>query len=361
MGYRVRLNGRRAVVIGVVASTALLVACSSADEVSDERRLSNATSQQPAATVDNAAATTAPTPAAVAGFDPVGAPLAAEPKLGAWPYFSVMDGYVRMTKENAQGDSSQDYFRDTAFDRYQFWDGHKLIPVEGRRVTYRARGKDASFFQVQKTYERLVKELGGVTVFEGKGEAMEAAKLKFDEGSHRGRYKPASDQMGVYMVRTPTRELWVEVYRPWEVDNDDYWITVVEKKAMAMTARLLDAEQMKSALDADGRVALYINFDTDKTVIRSESQPIVAEIVKLMTDHPGLKLEVQGHTDTQGDAARNMTLSNGRASAVVGALLAQGVSRDRLTPKGYGQTKPIADNADEAGRAKNRRVELVKR
>ncbi len=345
----------------LLAGAALISACSSKDEVGNGQALLNAADN--AAAVDNAAtpgneAAAAP---AVPGFDAARAPVAAEPALGAWPYFSIMEGYTRMTPENAYGDSSKEYLRDVAFDRYEFWDGFKLIPVDGRRVTYRAKGKGASFFQVQKTYEKLVKDLGGVTVFEGKGESMEAAKIKFPDGSHRGRYMPKSDQMGVYMVRTPTRELWVEVYKPWEVENDDYWITVVEKKGLEMKAKMLDAEQMKSALDANGRVALYINFDTDKTVIKPDSQPIIAEIVKLLNDNPGLKLEVQGHTDNAGDAARNLTLSNGRANSVVGALMAAGIPLDRLTPKGYGQTKPIADNGSEDGKAKNRRVELVKR
>jgi len=118
---------------------------------------------------------------------------------------------------------------------------------------------------------------------------------------------------------------------------------------------------MKAALDKDGHVALYINFDTDKTAMKPDSAATVGEIVKLLTSNPNLKLEVQGHTDNAGTPAHNLTLSEGRAAAVVGALMAQGVAMNRLTPKGYGQTKPIADNASEDGRAKNRRVELVKR
>jgi outer membrane protein OmpA-like peptidoglycan-associated protein len=347
----------------LLAGAALLGACSSSNEAENGQLLANAPDANLAAPADNVAtpgneAESAP---AIPGFDASRTPVAAEPALGAWPYFSIIDGYTRMTRENAYGDSSKEFLRDAAFDRYEFWDGFKLIPVEGRRVTYRAKGKGASFFQVQKTYEKLVKDLGGVTVFEGTGESMETAKQKFAEGSHRGRYMLKSDQMGVYIVRTPTRELWVEVYKPWEVENDDYWITVVEKKGLEMKAKMLDAEQMKSALDATGHVALYINFDTDKTAIKPDAQPTIAEIVKLMTDNPGVKLEVQGHTDNQGDAAHNMTLSSGRANSVVGALMAAGIPLDRLSPKGYGQTKPIADNGTEDGRAKNRRVELVKK
>jgi OOP family OmpA-OmpF porin len=74
-----------------------------------------------------------------------------------------------------------------------------------------------------------------------------------------------------------------------------------------------------------------------------------------------LNLEVQGHTDNQGNAAANQTLSERRAQAVVEWLSTHGVEGARLTAKGLGQTKPVADNSIDDGRAKNRRVELVKR
>jgi outer membrane protein OmpA-like peptidoglycan-associated protein len=83
--------------------------------------------------------------------------------------------------------------------------------------------------------------------------------------------------------------------------------------------------------------------------------------VALLNANPDLKLTVEGHTDNVGSPAHNQTLSQGRANAVVGALMAQGIDLGRLQPKGFGQAKPIADNATEGGRAKNRRVELVKR
>ena len=77
---------------------------------------------------------------AVAGFDPDKAPVAT-PKLGAWPYFSLIDGYVAMTRENAPGDSAKDLLRDVAFDEYQLFDGTRLLRVEGRLKTARATGK----------------------------------------------------------------------------------------------------------------------------------------------------------------------------------------------------------------------------
>jgi len=300
------------------------------------------------------------TPAASAGFDISAVPVAT-PTLGAWPYVGLLDGYEKLTVKNGPGDSAREYMRDVAFDHYEFFDGTKLIPVEGRRITYKVIGKGASFFQVKKNYESVIKGWGGVTVFEGKGQALKDHSLKFEEGGHRARYWLEKDEMGVYVLRTPDKEIWVETYKPYPLDNEDYWLTVVEKKALEVTLKAIPAAELKKSLDANGHVVLYINFDTNKSVIKDESKPIIAEIVKLLEADPELKLTVEGHTDNVGTAPANQKLSEARANSVVGALIGQGIAYDRLQPKGLGQTKPLTENTTEEGRAKNRRVELVKR
>lgn len=296
----------------------------------------------------------------VAGFDPEKAPIA-EPKLGAWPYFGVMDGYEKFKPEIMPTSDGAKFLEDVPYDRWEFFDGTKLIPVEGRTTITGGKGSTASFFQVMKTYEKLVHDLGGVTVYEGSGKPLKDGKLMFQDKRFRANYVYEEDQMGVYMVRTPTSQIWVEVYHPWEDNSKNYWLTIVEKKALEVKVKLIPAEELKRGLDASGHVALYLNFDTDKTALRGEAQPVIAEIVKLMQADPTLKLTVEGHTDNAGTPAHNQALSEGRAAAVVAALRAQGIAADRIQAKGYGQEKPIADNGSEDGRAKNRRVELVKR
>ena len=81
----------------------------------------------------------------------------------------------------------------------------------------------------------------------------------------------------------------------------------------------------------------------------------------MLKTNPDLKLSVEGHTDNVGTPASNKTLSEQRAKSVVAAIVDQGINADRLSPSGYGQDKPIGDNNTEEGRAKNRRVELVKK
>jgi outer membrane protein OmpA-like peptidoglycan-associated protein len=120
---------------------------------------------------------------------------------------------------------------------------------------------------------------------------------------------------------------------------------------------------MSQALAAGGRVALYgILFDFNKAEIKPESRPALAEIAKLLSQEPGLKLHVVGHTDNVGGFDFNLGLSKRRAEAVVAALARDyGIAPGRLTPNGVAYLAPVAVNTTEEGRAKNRRVELVPR
>ena len=112
---------------------------------------------------------------------------------------------------------------------------------------------------------------------------------------------------------------------------------------------------------SDGKFITYgITFDVGKSTIKPESMGEINRIVKLMTDNPDLRFSVEGHTDSTGNEASNQTLSEARSNAIVGKLVELGISADRLSASGKGQSSPIADNGTDEGRAKNRRVEFVK-
>ncbi len=112
---------------------------------------------------------------------------------------------------------------------------------------------------------------------------------------------------------------------------------------------------------SDGKFITYgITFDVGKSTIKPESMGEINRIVQLMNENPELKFSVEGHTDSTGNAASNQTLSEARSKAIVDKLVELGISSDRLTAVGKGQTSPIADNSTDEGRAKNRRVEFVK-
>jgi outer membrane protein OmpA-like peptidoglycan-associated protein len=103
-----------------------------------------------------------------------------------------------------------------------------------------------------------------------------------------------------------------------------------------------------------------VQFDVDRATIKKVSDPLLDNVALVLKDHGDLtKIEVQGHTDNTGGRAHNQQLSQARADSVLKALVKRGIAKARLTAKGYGQDKPIADNANEAGKAKNRRVQFV--
>jgi outer membrane protein OmpA-like peptidoglycan-associated protein len=117
---------------------------------------------------------------------------------------------------------------------------------------------------------------------------------------------------------------------------------------------------MKDKLDKEGHIALYVNFDFDKATLKPDAQPIIAQIVELLKRNPDLKVSIDGYTDNIGGHDYNVKLSQARAASVVAAVTAAGINGSRLQSAGYGPDKPIASNDAEDGRAKNRRVELVK-
>lgn len=102
-----------------------------------------------------------------------------------------------------------------------------------------------------------------------------------------------------------------------------------------------------------------ILFETNSFALQSTSYTELDKVVQLMKDNPSLKVQIAGHTDNVGNPAANLQLSNNRAKSVVAYIASKGIAAQRLTYKGFGETKPVADNSSEAGKAKNRRTELV--
>lgn len=132
--------------------------------------------------------------------------------------------------------------------------------------------------------------------------------------------------------------------------------------AAALQAKMIDAAAMAAGISEDGHIALdNIYFDFGTAVLSPDSAPALAEMVKLLTENAALKVYIVGHTDWVGNADANQTLSTQRAQAVVDALTAAGIDATRLGAAGMGLFAPRASNATEAGRALNRRVELVER
>jgi OOP family OmpA-OmpF porin len=139
-------------------------------------------------------------------------------------------------------------------------------------------------------------------------------------------------------------------------------VDYIEAAGMETNMVTVDASAMAKGIASEGHVALYgILFDTDKTDIKPESAATISEIAKFLKQDSAVKLYVVGHTDNVGTYDYNIGLSQRRAAAVVAELTAKhGVAAARLKPAGSGPLSPVAPNDNDGGRAKNRRVELVK-
>lgn len=140
------------------------------------------------------------------------------------------------------------------------------------------------------------------------------------------------------------------------------YLHVIQPEKIKQKMVFVDAAKMASELESQGRVALYgLYFDTDKDTLREDSTTTIGEIAKLMQDNPSLKVRVVGHTDNEGKADYNLDLSKRRAASVCKALSGvHSIAASRLDSFGCGLYAPIASNESAEGKAKNRRVELVK-
>jgi OmpA-OmpF porin, OOP family len=211
--------------------------------------------------------------------------------------------------------------------------GGKFI-AEGKitKVVYRNDAKPTGELAILRNYENAIKQLGG-------------SKLTSNDASVIGAH--------LFLVEKNNQRTWMIL----DNSNNLVILTFLEEKAME---QIVTAGQLADSINKQGFATLYINFDNNKSDIKPEAQPSLKEVVQLLKADPALKLSVEGHTDNVGGASANKTLSGTRAGSVVKFLVAGGVDAKRLSSKGLGSEVPVADNRGEEGRAKNRRVELVK-
>jgi outer membrane protein OmpA-like peptidoglycan-associated protein len=219
----------------------------------------------------------------------------------------------------------------------------KLITVEGRKTEIGYRPKDGvsvpSPLQIGRNYQNAITKIGGVVLFQELASGGGFTTLKVVRG---------------------TDEIWTKVSIGDSGNN--YHVVIIEKAGMQQEV-VADAEAWKSDISTTGHAAVYgVYFDSDKAEVKPGSAKSLQEIAKLLKQNPNLNVLVVGHTDSMGEIAHNMALSEARAKAVVAALTTQyGIAASRLSPYGCGRLAPVASNDSEEGKAKNRRVELVKR
>jgi OOP family OmpA-OmpF porin len=215
--------------------------------------------------------------------------------------------------------------------------------VEGDTTSIRYFYKDLehqpSPLQLIRNYQNVVKGLGGEVVYE---------RLPRDGDGGETTLK----------LVTAGKEIWMRVVPEiFSAPTQSYKLDVVEVAAMQ---QVITANKLLEELNSKGFVTIYINFDSGKWDIKNDALPTLKEVAAMLKLAPELKIGVEGHTDNSGSAEFNQTLSENRAKSVAAAIAESGIDMARLQPRGFGQDRAIADNRSEEGRAKNRRVELVK-
>lgn len=218
----------------------------------------------------------------------------------------------------------------------------KSVEGDATSITYfhNSVEKQPSALQLLRNYQNAVKGIGGETVYERMPKDGDGGEITMK-------------------VATGGKEVWVRVEPGiFSAPTQSYRLQVVEVAGMQ---QVVTANKLLDELNRNGFIALYINFDTGKAELKPDGRATVAEIVKMLKAAPSMKVAIEGHTDNVGRPAANKALSEARARSVMAAVAAGGVEASRLSAAGFGQEKPIADNRGEEGRAKNRRVELVKK
>ncbi|MCE3263803.1 MAG: cell envelope biosis protein OmpA [Pseudoduganella sp.] len=151
-------------------------------------------------------------------------------------------------------------------------------------------------------------------------------------------------------------------------DHNDFqrvrqFVQIIEPAVLEGGKVTVDTRAIQDGLQRDGKVALYgVTFDTNKAVIREQSAEQLEQMAKALKASPAMKVFIVGHTDDQGEFEANLALSQKRAQAVAEVLAGKyGIAAGRMVPRGVANLAPVASNASEEGRARNRRVELVLR
>lgn len=282
--------------------------------------------------------------------------------IGNFPYISVPDGFIiRDSKKNGV---ETGYTKFNDFNKLIMYTGDSFFDAEGKMAVLKVNGRNnkESFnqYKFDKSVDSYLEGIGAVRIFKGQIPNAKLKELNKENSStvydHITGDPWNKDPVRHYVLNHTKGKI---MFQAWS-NSAQGEIGVIELEGFKQTIQAPTASQIQKDIEATGKAILHINFDTNKASLKEDGDAVVAEIVKVLQANPALKISVKGYTDNEGNQEHNLLLSKYRSAAVASAIVLSGVDSNRLTSEGLGASNPIGDNTTEAGRAMNRRVELVK-
>jgi OmpA-OmpF porin, OOP family len=234
----------------------------------------------------------------------------------------------------------------------------KTQHLEGKLTLIRyVPPKGRSTLEVFRNYEQALVKAGFVAVFK----CVDQAQCGSGNPKHLGYYGGWTNRYLAAKLSRPEGDIYAAVNIS-QSNEGDLFLAVIEMKPMDAGLITVDATTLANDITRTGHASVYgIYFDTGKADVKPESDAALKQIAQLLQQNASLKLYVVGHTDSVGTLVSNLDLSKRRADAVTRLLTTKyNIAEARLSAQGDGPTAPVASNDSEEGRAKNRRVELVK-
>lgn len=197
------------------------------------------------------------------------------------------------------------------------------------------------------------KALLHIVVSDFQGQPRKGETIYFESTNTGKSISRKTNEEGKTDVLLPKGDTYKIKYQAFLNQKESSTIEVPDKPGKMEATLTVQMENMMEEV-----IELDVHFETAKAAIRPESHEVLDELVASMNRLPNTKIELAGHTDSDGNADANLQLSRDRAAAVKAYLCQKGIAANRITSVGYGETKPVADNASEQGKAKNRRTEV---